>query len=510
MNKQALELLKVFGAGLLKSGILKPAGAAAREVGERAPQVTGLLGVRRAVPTPAPSALPRSVQAFVGDANAANLRPGFREIVEEAARRRASALPKTEAPGVRGVSPLVTNRTPVQGPTPPLSQGPAPAEGFRVPLEGRQLDMFSGFNRLTYPKGTVTAEGIKIGGKTFNPSDVQAERQGTEFLQGLLTRGGKPFLATGAADEETLLRESLRQTLKPMASVADEMYSEAIPRGTGFFSGPVEFGTYQARNLMRSSATNLAELIKANPRLAAAAGIGLGAGGIGGVAMGLRSDNALETPSGPVTESVDAGGLTNDPQVNQNQQLTNLQQIAASMSPGAQTTLPAPVYRGADGQTVIVQRGEDEAFRAQKQQYASKPRTPARGLEDYYRQREAYASFPKNRQEIVGELSRRGILDTPELTQWAAANPTLAYELLRKATGSNTLPSQQTPQIKQYEFGTALGTNNVNNAFGNSEAAAQSLLGTQGAADLAAATYPQVYERIEGFPASSVRGYYIK
>jgi hypothetical protein len=180
------------------------------------------------------------------------------------------------------------------------------------------------------------------------------------------------------------------------------------------------------------------------------------------------------------------------------------------MSAGAGVSLDAPVYRGAEGQTVITTKGDNEELRSLKQQYASKPSTPARGLEDYYRQREAYASFPKNRQEIVGELSRRGILDTPELTQWAAANPTLAYELLRKATGSNTLPSQQTPQIKQYEFGTALGTNNINNAFGNSEAAAQSLLGTQGAADLAAATYPQVYERIEGFPASSVRGYYIK
>lgn len=432
-------------------------------------------------------------------------------VAERAATGMAAPVRRAEPP-VMGVfrSPPNPAVRSVAEAAPDTARTAAGVPVAPVPLEGRQLDFFSGFNRLTYPRGTATAEGINIGGRTFNPSDVQAERQGTEFLQGLLTRGGKPFLATGAADEETLLRESLRQTLRPMASVADEMYSEAIPRGTGFFSGPVEFGTYQARNLMRSSATNLAELIKANPRLAAAAGIGLGAGGIGGVAMGLRSENTLQTPSGPVTESVDAGRLTNDPQVNQNQQLTNLQQIAASMSPGAQTTLPAPVYRGADGQTVIVQRGEDEAFRAQKQQYASKPRTPARGLEDYYRKREAYASFPKNRQEIVGELSRRGILDTPELTQWAAANPTLAYELLRKATGSNTLPSQQTPQIKQYEFGTSLGTNNVNNAFGNSEAAAQSLMGTQGAADMAAATYPQVYERIEGFPASSVRGYYIK
>lgn len=515
MNKETLKLLQIFGAGLVKSGILKPGGAAVREAGESAvniaqPIVKGLFGSRRAIPAPAPSALPRSAQALVGNPNLAELRPGFREIVEEAARRRASALPTTEAPGVRGVSPLATNRTPVQGPTPPSMQGPSPAEGFRVPLDGRQLDMFSGFNRLTYPKGTVTAEGIKIGGKTFNPSDVQAERQGTEFLQSLVTRGGKPFLSTGPVDEETLLRESLKQTVRPMASVADEMYSEAIPRGTGFFSGPVEFGTYQARNLMRSSATNLAELIKANPRLAAAAGIGFGAAGVGGIAMGLQSENTVQTPSGPVTESVDAGGLFNDPQVHNNPQLNNLQQIVASMSPGAQASLPTPVYRGADGQTVIVQRGEDEALRAQKQQYASRPTSPARGLENYYRQREAYASFPKNRQEIVGELSRRGILDTPELTQWAAANPTLAYELLRKATGSNTLPSQQTPQIKQYEFGTALGTNNINNAFGNSEATAQRLMGTQGAADLASATYPQVYERIEGFPASSIRGYYIK
>ena len=500
MDRRLELILKVFGAGLVKSGMLKPTQTVARggaEVAEKGLQ--GLIGSRQAISAPRPKQLPSSVQNLLGRVDPSTLRPEFRDIVETAAARQAASLPATAAPGIKGLSPLITNRTPVAGPVPPPLQGPSPAQGFRAPLQGQQLDMFSGFNRLTYPKGAATAEGIKLGGTTFNPADVQSARQGTEFIQSLRTRGGAPFLSTAPVDEETLLRESLQQTFRPMASVADELYSQAIPRTTGLFSGPIEFGTYQARNLIRNNVGNLAELVRNNPRLSALAGLSAvsGAAGLGLYATAPQAPDltAPETPvesaMGPASESVDAGGLINDPVAAQNRRINAAREIAANMGAGA--PMPKPVYRGADGQTVITTRGEDEALTAAKQQYAK----PQRELRDYYKQREAYAGFPAHKAEVISELTKRGVLDSPQLVAWAGANPELAYELLRKATGSNLLPSQQVPQETQKVITAPAGSNNANNMIGNTSATAEAAVaGTQGASDLKNFTEPQLSDEI--------------
>jgi hypothetical protein len=80
---------------------------------------------------------------------------------------------------------------------------------------------------------------------------------------------------------------------------------------------------------------------------------------------------------------------------------------------------------------------------------------------------------------------------------WAGANPALAYELLRKATGSNTLPSQQVPQETQKVITTPAGSNNANNMIGNTSATAEAaVLGTQGASDLKNFTEPQLNDEI--------------
>lgn len=358
-----------------------------------------------------------------------------------------------------------------------------------VPLEGRQLDLFSGFNRLTYPKGATTAEGTRVGGMTFNPADVMPEGQYTQRIRDLARERGIP---------EELFVQQMRN---PGASLADEVDLASIPRGTGFFSGPVDFGVYQARNLLGNKLANLSELIKANPALAAGAAAGATGLGLGTYALTRPSDPTAseaptQTPMGPTTETVDAGGLVNDPQAAQQRQQTLAQVLAVQQSPAARAQIAPPTYRGADGQTVITTRGEDEALTAAKQQYA-KPEKQG-SLSKYYTQREAYANFPAYKQEIVSELTKRNILDTPELVQWAQANPTLAYELLRKATGSATLPSQQTPQASQLKVGTPLGTNTSNNAFGYAAAAGQNAVSnSQGAAELKDAVRPQMYQSIE-------------
>jgi len=485
INPKLLNVLRVFGSGLVKSGILKPASTAAREVGE----MSGLIGSRQTMRAVSPSQLPEVVRGLVGKVQPSSLRPEFQNIVEAAAQKTAASMPKTAAPGIRGLSPLITNRTPVQGPRVPPLQGPNPVEGFRVPLQGEQLDMFSGFNRLTNPKGAVTAEGTKIGGVTFNPADVMPEGVYTQRIRELARSKGIP---------EELFIEQMR---RPGASLSEAVDFASIPSQTGLFAKPAEFGMYQARNLIKNNMTNLVELVRNNPRLAAGLGIAIGGAGTAyGISEFIGGDAGapeipLRTPMGPTTESADVGGLINDPQAVKNRQTNIAQQIAESMTPSARANIPTPTYRGAEGQTVITTRGEDEALRAAKQQYTK----PQAQLREYYAQRERYAGFPANKAEIVSELTKRGVLDSPQLVAWASSNPELAYELLRKATGSNTLPSQQLPQQTQKVITAPAGSNNANNIIGNTSAASQAAVdGTQGASDLRSFTTPQITDEVRG------------
>jgi hypothetical protein len=357
--------------------------------------------------------------------------------------------------------------------------------------------MFSGFNRLINRAGAQSAEGAAIGGKTFDPYAALPEGASTQALRDYFERtaGSLPADVT----PELLLRQSVRQGVNPAPNLADELYSSAIPQGTGFFSGPVNFGTYQLRNLMANKMVDLGDLVKANPKLAAAiaGGTGLTAGSIAALTSGSSDPSAptapAETPMGPTTESIDAGGLINDPEASQNRIENSARQLAEQLDPSLAATLPAPQYTGAGGQTNIVTRGENEALTAAKQQYAK----PGNKLANWYRQREEFANYPKYKEEIVSELTQRGVLDTPELQTWARSNPELAYELLKKATGSNLLPSQQTPQLKQQVMTAPAGSNPTNNTLGYASADAQfAVSGNPGAADIREFARPNINEQI--------------
>lgn len=239
-------------------------------------------------------------------------------------------------------------------------------------------------------------------------------------------------------------------------------------------------------------------------KLGAAAGL-LGAGAIGfglGRMGGTTTPAAPELPGpmGPTTANPEVG-LASDPQVAQQQQMTAAQAIAASMAPSARAVIPEATYTGAGGQPIMTTRGEDEALTSAKQQYAK----PQKGISKYYAEREAYAKYPAYKAEIISELQKRGVLDTPELLTWAGANPTLAYELLRKATGSNTLPSQQVPQPTQVTTTTSMGSNTMNNMIGNSAYLSESLIGGKaGASDLAGVTTATTNLEINPIPTDII------
>lgn len=442
------QLITVFGAAL-KSGLLTPAAkTTAREIGEAAvsrpvqaaEKSLGLIGERAAaISGRAPSAYPESMRGLLG----------------------AGAV---KAPIPRAATPAPLPRIGMNAPT------------QAVPLEGRQLDMLSGMNRLTYPAGTKTAEGFAVGGRTFNPADVMPEGQYTQRIRELARSKGVP---------EELFIQQMRN---PGASLADEINFAEIPAQTGLLSKPLDFGVYQARNLMQQTGRNLADLIKANPRMAAAAAATAGAGGIGygisRMAQGAPAAPVLPGRMGPTTADVSEGNVS-DPMLK-----TTAQMIAEGMSsaPGISAQLEAPSYRGAE-RTAISTRGDaDESVRAAKAQYIK----PESALEKYYKQREAYANYPAHKAMIISTLQKQGVLDTPELVTWAGANPTLAYELYRK------LPSQQVPQPTQVTITAPMGSNNANNSVGNSVS-----LG-EGAIDLYNATQPSANLEINPIPTDII------
>lgn len=491
-----LQVLKTFGAGLVESGILKAPSQAAREVS----RMPGLIGAREAASAVSPSQLPAAARGLVGKADPSALRPEFREIIEAAARRRAAAMPETAAPGIRGLSPLITNRTPVQGPaTPPL--GPV------VTRVGEEIRVRPGGIPLQAPTPGVRPPVPEAPGTTFRQTSLFSPAD-NEALQAFYQRGGLP------RDISYKSKAGL-PGLEPEAQLGARAFIEGpegrlIPSSSRIFTGeaegqlPLNISTQIAsrlsdapRNRLSGAVQNLTEFL----RSPVGVGTSLGAAGIGAGALAyelLRGREAaspeapLQTPMGPTTESADAGGVVNDPQAAQNRQANLARQIAASMSSGARANIPEPTYTGAGGQTRIIQRGnKDEALTAAKQQYAR----PQNALAAEYARRRQYAEDPGNKAQILNQLAQRGVLDTPELMAWAGQNPMLAYELLRKA-GGGTLPSQQVPQPKRKDVIAPIGSDTPQTMIGHTAATGDNIDGTQGSSALRGVTSPQVVDKI--------------
>lgn len=119
---------------------------------------------------------------------------------------------------------------------------------------------------------------------------------------------------------------------------------------------------------------------------------------------------------------------------------------------------------------------------------------------DYYAQRKAYVSQPgvmENIMERLVAMDTRYGDPTSGLAQWAAANPTLAYELSQKSAPRDI--SQQSQNVQSTVITTPLGTNPRNNPIGNSvEAANVAVDGADPA--LRDATAPQTSVMLQKLP----------
>ena len=95
------------------------------------------------------------------------------------------------------------------------------------------------------------------------------------------------------------------------------------------------------------------------------------------------------------------------------------------------------------------------------------------------------------------------------MQQWAAANPALVYELRRRQLANPAANQQTGESVTTTQVMTSLGSNNTNNAVGNSIAVGEaSVAPTQGAFELMDATRPLVQPNLQRTEELIRRSYY--
>lgn len=533
-------LLEKVGPALMQRG------RRANEAVRRSLSEAGLLGIRPEMPTPAPSQLPEGVRGFVGRPDPTKLRPELQEIVNTAVQRRAAQAARPPAPGVRGLSPLVQNRPPVQGPytrtgkfVPDVTETAAPVS-FNAPSQAQETYLqrtfltpgegeIGSFNRLRFPAGTVDVTGRKLGNVTYQPG-----------LEAGLIQG--PALPPTGGNVADLIQESLSRPRGPFPGEElggslfnqTEQLSEAInaarraPRpafGPDAGPAPVDslvdraFGLRNATGgVQMTDLTGMARLLAGMPmpaRIAAGGVVGTGAG-VGLASMFSRPDEGSapvgEYPSTvmspPGAPPVSPVGI-NSPEI-MFRESDGTPLGAQSSAPGfsyqprqQDPTAPAPVLTsGSD---------RDSVRRAQLSQYspsaaaierAMEPRNPEsyKNIGEYYAAREAYASQAPVRQALMkfaGGFSFDPV-QAAQLEQWAGQYPMLAYELQRRSLINPAANQQTRESVTTTTITTPMGSQTDANAVGNAESTAAAAVNpTQGNTELRSATTPQAQPQLQ-------------
>jgi len=490
MQPDVLQLLRVFGRGLVESGILKPAERMAREGFEAGgAALRGLTGGAERG-----GALMRAAEREVPMMRGATApRPQTDQYLGSPQRAQQ---PAASQPGLE----LRSDQGRFWGP----GQAPQPTRGTGTSYTGRVIE-----GALPGPSARNILETPSIPGRDapqrslFTEPDPFTGERGIAF-------GVKPQrFAGGGMDQPPVPPGYGRGDLyvrggdlvpSPGGSLGRESMLPVDVRDLG--TAGQNFNPRDAAGGLRQ--VNLSLVKKYGPTVLAGLGVGVG-GGLLAASMlpGGNQEQPVTTPMGDVTATPERGTPTDPGVQSQQQQQVAAQQAAAaaaaSMQAGSGVNIAAPEYRGVDGrQTPTVTRGDNEELRSMKQQYASGSKTAASPMQRYFAEREAYANA--NKTQIIDQLIGVGAINNNDLMRWAESNPALAYELLEKQLGNRKLPNQQTVQNTQAVIGTSLGSNNQNNAIGSAESAGQSAYNpTQGAADMRDALTPQLLELINHY-----------
>lgn len=450
--------------------------------GLRSGQSTGLIGTRDAVPNVARQA---PVPEF-GNPPALNQIPEAMRV----------ALGRSAAPTVPGPNAAVADSLQDSAPdlanliraNDALEAGPSasqfnyqPGIPFRFPAGSRSLaDTVS-------TRGRTTPAGTSVGGRPYTPESMASPRN---VETGRMA--GAPRQAD-APDAPARMPQGQREI--DMRSNPELLMAQAYrtaPGVTPAAGSAADVGRSNVMNRMSGMGVqqgSINDLLKGMSRedlAAMAVGGGLVATPVIAQMLGVRgpeeeramldveaqpnvttvvspSTPPLSPPGGDVQPSNIAGGL--DP-VNPQLTLTGDQNAALRQQ---QSNVIAAVSQSDPIAAQIV-----NAVAPRDPSYY----TPERGgIEQYYKDRENYVRGMDegDLQSMVADIQATAANDQQQaaLGEWAASNPGLAYELIRKATMTNPGQNQQSgQQVTSQALGSSLGTNNAANAEGQGQAAA--------------------------------------
>ena len=462
------------------------------------------------------------------------------------------------APGVRGVPPLAQNRPPAplaEAPTPPVRY-PEPTRGETArqitmlkPGEGEVGSMGT---RLTYRPGTegingrlgstTYGEGAELGassayprpgrslGETMESSlNMRSEMPGTPLLR---TQGANQYVAPrpafgpGAADEVfdsavdtafggsrgggAISAEVLQGgrggalVRSPGGAMVDELMIDPVRIQEIFETSP-ELLAGTLRNAAGGVKTaNLGSLLS-DPKLLAA--LGVISGGAAGYGIGSSLSGGGQNKTGQTT--AEAPGVPLAKPFFTEDGATPLGDGASSVAP---PTAPGRGVVDPSAAGAIVFGGGEQRRSVDREALAQsapgaaavlravEPMSPEkyRSIEDYYAARQAYAGSADKRRELMKFMEGQSSGLGEQLSQWAQANPTLAYEYQRRQLANPAANQQSAESITTTTVTTPMGSETSANAVGNAEATGEAVVNpSQGSFEMVDATRPQVQSNLQ-------------
>ena len=497
MGADVQDVLKVFGRGLVESGILKPAAKPAAAT--RAVQPTLGLRERRG----ATSATGQNIGGrYYGEAQNTPRNTETIRIGESAPRLnlgRESAAPLARRP-VPGQMSIFSAPEPRFRTTP--AQGPESREALA--LYDRDPGTFKTLEELAQRATSYYGKPVSV--------DDLMRPDATRFLRELESGGGAvpprgTITAAGQQPGGALVPSPggavSPQLIRTPSNVIDADYSLIRDLPAGKTGSAVGTATTDLGRMVRGLGLNPAQI----------AALVAGGTAVGGAALtGLMSGDRDQPSVRPLT---DAEAYPRQDGTVASGERAATPRMAGSSTGAGPSVRPAgvPTPRSTTGQTgsgqvVLTQDDRESGYRqelanalagAQRGGGPMPVADPNRPIADYYRAREQYVRQPGMAAELALQASQLPGA-APSTPAWAAANPTLAYEMLQRSKARPDL-SQQTPQAQSVVVGSQLGDNNANNMVGNAAYGASAAVDrSAGASDLEDSTRPLIRPRIDRIP----------
>ena len=501
MGADVQDVLKVFGRGLVESGILIPAAKPAAKPAAATRAVQPTLGLRER--RGATSATGQNIGGrYYGEAQNTPRNTETIRIGESAPRLnlgRESAAPLARRP-VPGQMSIFSAPEPRFRTTP--AQGPESREALA--LYDRDPGTFKTLEELAQRATSYYGKPVSV--------DDLMRPDATRFLRELESGGGAvpPRGTTTVAGQQPggALVPSPGGAVSPQlirtpSNVIDADYSLIRDLPAGKTGSAVGTATTDLGRMVRGLGLNPAQI----------AALVAGGTAVGGAALtGLMSGDRDQPSVRPLT---DAEAYPRQDGTVASGERAATPRMAGSSTGAGPSGRPAgvPTPRSTTGQTgsgqvILTQDDRESGYRqelanalagAQRGGGPMPVADPNRPIADYYRAREQYVRQPGMAAELALQASQLPGA-APSTPAWAAANPTLAYEMLQRSKARPDL-SQQTPQAQSVVVGSQLGDNNANNMVGNAAYGASAAVDrSAGASDLEDSTRPLIRPRIDRIP----------